>query len=45
MLKRRNLGFDTWQDHTPKDAAFPGIFLPKSLQLKMYKVTRVLKFN
>lgn len=45
MLKHPNLGFGTWQDHTLKDTAFPGIFLPKSLQLKIYKVTLVLKLN
>lgn len=44
MLKHLNLGFGTWQDHTPKDAACPGVFLPKSLQLK-YIVTLVLKLN
>lgn len=43
MLKHPNLGFGTWQDHTPKDAAFLGISLSKSLQSKI--VTLVLKFN
>lgn len=45
MLKHPSLGSGTWQDHTLKDTAFSSIFLPKNLQLKIYKVTLVLQFH
>lgn len=45
MLKHANLGSSIRQHHTPKDTAFSGIFLPKNLHLKIYKVTLVLQFN